>query len=180
MDQVFAERREEALALWTEAIFALYPFETTGFLRSKKDRFANPVGHATEVAASVLYNAATGLELETEEDGSNNTDVAQALDELIHIRAIQDLPPAKAVGVLFLLKPILRQLFLTEALSRGRLTVLLDVESRIDTLALLAFNQYMAAKETVFATRVGELRRRTVQLERWVAAGGKREQPEAR
>lgn len=169
MDQVFSERRKEALRLWTEAIFSLYPFETTGFLRTQRDRFANPVGHTTETAAGILYNAVTGLDLETGENGSSPADVTKALDELVHIRAIQDLPPSKAVGVLFLLKPVLQQLFLTEALSRGRLAALLDAESRLDTLALMAFDQYMAAKEVVFAARVGELRRRTAQLERWAA-----------
>lgn len=168
VEQVFAARKEEAVRRWCEAIFALYPFETTGFLRTQKDRFANPVGHATELAAGFLYDAVSGLDVDDEE-------TRKALGDLVRIRAVQDLTPAKAVGALFLLKPVLRELFLTAALATGKLETLLEAESRLDTLALMGFDLYMADKETVFAARVAEQKRRTVQLERWVAS---REKPE--
>lgn len=171
MEQVFAARKEEAVRRWSEAIFALYPFETTGFLRTQKDRFANPVGHATELAAGMLFDAISGLDVA--EDA-----MLSALGEMIRIRAVQDLTPARAVGALYLLKPVLRNMFLTEALSTGKLEAFLEAESRLDTLALKAFDLYMADKEVVFAARVAEQKRRTSQLERWVAAGERPPRPE--
>lgn len=163
MEQLFATRKEEAVQKWTAAIFALYPFETTGFLRTQKDQFANPVGHATFLAASCLYDALT---CGTADDEA----VQRSLRELVHIRAVQDLAPSQAVGALMLLKPVLRELCLTDALASGRLSDLLEAESRLDTLTLMAFDLYMQDKEAVFAARIGELKRRTVQLERWVAS----------
>lgn len=164
MQQVFAARKEEAVRRWSEAIFALYPFETTGFLRTQKDRFANPVGHATEVAAGMLFDAISGQDVAGDA-------MLSSLGEMIRIRAVQDLTPAKAVGALYLLKPILRDMFLTQALSTGKLEHYLGAESRLDTLALMAFDLYMADKEVVYAARVTEQKRRTAQLERWVASG---------
>lgn len=162
VEQLFLSCKEEVLQKWTTAIFAMYPFETSGFLRSKKDQFANPVGHTTTLAVGKLYDALTGADVQTES-------VQDALRDLIRIRAVQDLTPSQAVGALYLLKPVLRSLFLTEALAAGKLDTLLEAESRLDTLALMAFDLYMQDKEVVFATRVGELKRRTTQLERWVS-----------
>lgn len=163
VEQLFAARKDEAVGKWTVAVFAMYPFETSGFLRTQKDQFANPVGHATALAAGRLYDALTGADVQTDA-------VQDALRDMVRIRAVQDLSPSQAVGALYLLKPVLRELFLTEALATGKLQALLEAESRLDTLALMGFDLYMQDKEAVFATRVGELKRRTVQLERWVAA----------
>lgn len=165
VEAIYAARKEDIVQAWTSAIFALYPFETTGFLRTQKDRFANPVGHATMVAADTLYDAVTGRPVDDDQ-------VRLALAELIRIRAIQDLTPDQAVGALFLLKPAMRKHLLTDALAEGALEEYLDAESRVDSLALMAFDLYMADKQAVFKGRVAELRRRYSQIERWVAAQG--------
>ncbi len=39
-----AEHRDEILERWIEGVIEGYPEETAKFLRSKSDRFANPVG----------------------------------------------------------------------------------------------------------------------------------------
>ena len=49
-EDIISARRDAAIQKWTEAVFATYPFETTGFIRTQRDRFANPVGHATRAA----------------------------------------------------------------------------------------------------------------------------------
>ena len=58
-EDIISARRDAAIQKWTEAVFAMYPFETTGFIRTQRDQFANPVGHATraagEQAVGVLY-----------------------------------------------------------------------------------------------------------------------------
>lgn len=115
------------------------------------------------VAANTLYDAVTGRPADDDQ-------VRLALAELIRIRAIQDLTPDQAVGALFLLKPVMRKHLLTDALAEGALEEYLDAESRVDSLALMAFDLYMADKEAVFKGRVAELRRRYSQIERWIAA----------
>ncbi|MEG2004597.1 MAG: RsbRD N-terminal domain-containing protein [Bilophila sp.] len=158
-------RREQAIRAWTDAVYAMYPFETTGFIRTQKDRFANPVGHATVAAAGEIYNAVCG------QDVAMDT-VHGALAELIRIRAVQDMRPEQAVGVLFLLKPVLRELFLVDMLASGKLDDYLEMESRLDSLVLIAFGMYVADREQVYAERVSEQRRGGSQLARWAARHG--------
>lgn len=51
-EDIISARRDAAIQKWTEAVFAMYPFETTGFIRTQRDQFANPVGHATRAAGN--------------------------------------------------------------------------------------------------------------------------------
>lgn len=165
MDDLYQSKRSEALRRWTDAVYALYPFQTPGFLRTQHDRFTNPVGHTTMSTAEILYDAVTGREVDP-------TVVNEALAALIRIRAVQELRPDQAVGALMLLAPVLREFFLTEALSRGRLDDFLDVLARLDSLLLLAFNLYTEDREALYAERAAECRREQAQLRRWAERRG--------
>ena len=164
-EDIISTRREQAIQKWTEAVFAMYPFETTGFIRTQTDRFANPVGYATRAAAAAIYDAATGQDVEISE-------VQDAVADLIRIRAVQDLQPEQAVGVIFLFKPVLRDLLLVDMMAAGDFQSFLDMEARLDSLALLAFNVYLADREKVYAERVAEQRRGGSQIARWAARHG--------
>ena len=92
------------------------------------------------------------------------------------------MPPAKAVGALYLLKDILRSDVLPECLKpelagQDMLTAYLDMESRIDTLGLMALDMYSEARERVFRIRVEEVKRSQSQVIR--LAKLRREQAES-
>jgi hypothetical protein len=76
--------------------------------------------------------------------------IAPALDALIRIRAVQDLTASQAVGFVFLLKPILRELAPVDD----------SLNDRIDRLALMAFDKYMQCREQLADIRVNEGQRR--------------------
>lgn len=99
-EDIISARRDAAIQKWTEAVFAMYPFETTGFIRTQRDQFANPVGHATRAAGEQIYDAVTGRDVDMEK-------VHASVAALIRIRAVQDLKPEQAVGVLYLYKSVL-------------------------------------------------------------------------
>lgn len=165
MEDILTLRREQVVQKWTEAVFSMYPFETTGFIRTQKDQFANPVGYTTRKASFLLYDAITGKDVDMEA-------VNEALGDLIRVRAVQDLNAGQAAGVLFLFKPILRELFLVDMLAAGKLDAFLEMESRLDSLALMAFTLYVAEREKVYATRVAAQRRENSQIARWAAKHG--------
>lgn len=152
--------KKEAANRWTEAVFATYPLETTGFLRTKSDPFANPVAHMTRQAAAVLFDAMIGEETEPQE-------VKNALERFVKLRAVQKFSPGQSMAVFYVMKPILRELAMPEMLAKGQLDAWLEVESRLDTLVLLAFDIYMNARETLAESRIKEIRSRHAQLERW-------------
>ena len=64
---VFRQHKDAVTALWTETVFNTYPFETTGFLRTKHDPFGNPVAHMTKEAAAALYDAVTSEHVAVEQ-----------------------------------------------------------------------------------------------------------------
>ena len=164
-EDIISARRDAAIQKWTDAVYATYPFETTGFIRTQTDQFANPVGHATRRAAALIYDAATGQDVDMDE-------VQDAVAGLIRVRAVQDLKPEKAVGVIFLYKPVLRELFLVDMLAAGDFQKFLDMGDRLDALALMAFNMYLADREQVYAERVAQQRREGSQIRRWAARHG--------
>ena len=88
-EDIISARRDAAIQKWTEAVFAMYPFETTGFIRTQRDQFANPVGHATRAAGEQIYDAVTGRDVDMEK-------VHASVAALIRIRAVQDLKPEQA------------------------------------------------------------------------------------
>ena len=65
-EDIISARRDAAIQKWTEAVFAMYPFETTGFIRTQRDQFANPVGHATRAAGEQIYDAVTGRDVDSQ------------------------------------------------------------------------------------------------------------------
>ncbi len=159
-------QRDALLSRWTERFFASYPLDGVGFARSNRDPFANPVGHITRSSAAVLLDAVLGGDVEPPA-------VKAALGDLVRLRAVQDLPPSRAVGPLFLLKQILRELARPELLKNP---ALLDeyaaLEARVDSLALMAFDMYAGDRETVFRLRVEEVKRGQSQITRWAKQRG--------
>ena len=48
-EDIISARRDAAIQKWTEAVFAMYPFETTGFIRTQRDQFARSEEHTSEL-----------------------------------------------------------------------------------------------------------------------------------
>ena len=78
--EIFRSRKNDVVRLWTEAVYSTYPFETTGFLRTKQDAFGNPVANMTKEAAGTLYDAVAGEEVEV-------ATVKNALERFVKLRA---------------------------------------------------------------------------------------------
>lgn len=145
---------------WTEAVFATYPLETVGFLRTRNDPFTNPVANMTRQAAGGLYDALIGEEVDSKE-------VKAAVERFVKLRAVQKFTPGQSMAVFYLLKPILREVVLPEMEEAGQLAEYLNMESRLDTLALLAFDIYMQAREILAEARIKEIKNQHAQLARW-------------
>ena len=144
------ENKKAIAELWLRRVLRTYPAQTAEFLASEQDPFRNPVGHALRESLAILVDE---LLL-----AMNMGPVTAALDSLMQIRAVQDLPPGKALEFLFQLKDILRNQSQDEDLGL--------LETRIDELALLAFNLYVQYRERTWEVRANEARRRVYVLER--------------
>jgi hypothetical protein len=144
------ENREAIAEIWLWRILRTYPCQSAEFLAKERDRFRNPAGTTMRRALGVLLDELLA--------GMDSRQITEALDELMQIRAIQDLAPSRAVEFLFQLKEILR--YQTAGDEREMLN------GRIDEMALLAFDLYMKYRERTYQARANEARRRVYVIER--------------
>ncbi|KUO69745.1 MAG: hypothetical protein APF81_17235 [Desulfosporosinus sp. BRH_c37] len=150
------EKKSTILSGWFNVIIETYPADNTGFLKKQKNRFANPVGHTFSQGLEGI------LEALIEEKG-----LAVALpflEDIIKVRAVQNFTPSKALGFIFTLKKVVREELKTEIRQDQIDNELMSFESRIDDLALSAFDIYMKCGEQLNQLKFDELKRMTFTL----------------
>ena len=151
--------RDGVVDRWVESVFGQYPEETTRFLRQQPDRFANPVGASLRVGLAELVDGLIR--------GAQDEEFTSPLDDVIRIRAVQELSPSAAVKFVFDLKRIVRE----ELANSGSadMTDLADFDCAIDHLGLLAFDVYMGCREQLWAIRAKQIRNESVGIMERVA-----------
>ena len=129
------------------------------FLERESDRFQNPIGSTLAKETEFLYDVLLRP--------WNRDEIAPHLDAILRIHAVQDFSPAHAVRFVFLLRRAIRDEFKTELRGNGLADELPVFESRIDDLALEAFDVYMQCREQIYKLRIDEVKRQAqVLLER--------------
>jgi hypothetical protein len=141
--QVIAER-------WLVRILRTYPSQSARYFAELPDPFRNPVGHTYKESAAVLVDELLG--------DMNAARVTTALGRIIEIRAVHNLAPRSAVEFVFELKEILG-----EERAGPMLALYL---SRVDEMALMAFELYVQCRERLWEARANEARRNVYVLER--------------
>ncbi len=153
---VLSQQRDTICKKWVERIFAAYPPETSKFLRDKKDQFSNPVGHTIRIETRVLFDALL--------DGVEPEALKTSLDNIVKIRTVQDFTAAQAGSFIFLLKNVLREELADQLSDRETVDCLLAFESKIDGLALMAFDHYVHNKVSIYEIRAREAKRKSEML----------------
>jgi hypothetical protein len=159
LDREMTGLRDEILERWIEGVIEGYPEETAIFLRSKKDRFANPVGASIrEGLAEILDGVMSNVDPD---------ELKPALDRVIRIRAVQDFEPSSAVGFIFDLKELVPRVVGDRNVEFIELLRALD--TRIERLGLCAFDVYMRCREEMWKIRLREIRNQSVGIMERVA-----------
>ena len=96
--------------------------------------------------------------------GKELTEDLHFLNDFIKVRAIQDFTPSKAMNFIFLLKKVIRDALEKEIRQNQIYDVLLELESKIDDLALFAFDIYVKCREQIYELKTDELKRMTYTL----------------
>jgi len=156
LTNLLLQKRSTILQKWFHLILETYPADTQRFLKEQKNRFANPVG-------STIFHGIEGL-FEELLRGMDCEKLLPFLDNIIRIRAVQDFSPSQAIVFIPLLKKIIREELESEIRENRLLEELLEFESRIDQLALQAFDIYMRCREKVYEIQAKELRNRSSKL----------------
>ncbi|MDI1471832.1 MAG: RsbRD N-terminal domain-containing protein [Thermodesulfovibrio sp.] len=149
INDLLSKKRQSIINKSFELTIATYPEESQTFLREKSTQFTNPVGYT-------IYHA---IEQIIDKIISNEPieNFILPLEEIIRIRAVQDFTPSQAVGFIFLIKKALQD----ELEKDFESSQILDFLSRVDSLALVAFDIFMKYREKIYDLKSKELIDRT-------------------
>jgi hypothetical protein len=157
LEKILASQQDDILSKWFDAIVESYPPETARFLKRESNPFANPVG-------STVYEGIKGVYQELYQ-GMDRDKVSTHLDQVVRIRAVQEFAPSAAVGFIFPLKRLIRET-LGREIRDGRVSAeeLAELDSKIDALALLAFDIYTECRNKIYELRVNEVKNQSHRL----------------
>ena len=150
------QKRETILGEWFELIAGSYPQATSEFLAKQADRFGNPVGHAISQSIGAIYDQVVSA--------MNRDELLHALDGIIRIRAVQDFSPSEAVAFVFQLKAVIRDVMDEQLRGSEKWDDVVDLESRVDRVALLAFEKYTECREQLHRVRNREIESRAMKV----------------
>ena len=148
LENFLSRNKAAILKRWYHLILETYPAGTSKSLKHEKDRFVNPVGHTISRGIRSLYEELLG--------DMNIDRLSSSLNNIIRIRSVQDFSPSHAIGFIFLLKKAIREVLESGIREKSVLEEWVEFQSRIDQLALLAFDIYMECREKICEIRVNK------------------------
>ena len=155
--EALLESNEAAIVKkWFDTTIDTYPTDTSQFLRQQKDSFANPVGNTIRENLAALFQGLIR--------SANRDNLSRALDPIVRIRAVQDFTPSQAIGFIRFLKDAIRGQLASQLKDPSIAEAMLEFESRIDTLSLLAFDVYMDCREKLYQIKSDQEQKRALKV----------------
>jgi hypothetical protein len=156
LTDLLQSKRDLLVARWFDAIARTYPADTARFLKDTADQFNNPVGHTLRRRLPTLLKALL--------NDVPETDLGEAIADIVRIRTVQCNAPSQAVAFVYLIKKIVREETREGQTELGFSGQLAEFEARVDGLALSVFDEYMRCRETICEIRVHEAQMRSAKL----------------
>ncbi len=150
LKDLLSRNQTAILKRWFDLILETYPADTATLMRKDKDQFTNPVGSTLSRGIEVLFKKIC--------EGSQSEGCQASLDSILKIRSVQDFSPSQAVGFVFLLKRAIGETLKNDICKESVMDEWLKFQSRIDELALQAFDTYMDCREKICELRINQAR----------------------
>ena len=151
LKDLLVEKKTIILERWLDRILEDYPPDTQTFFREKKSPYSNPIG----------FTLRKGME-EIIDQILRPLSVKEAraiLEPVMKVRALENLPPSRGVGFILPLREIVSEIAREEKRKDLLAQEWLDLNSRINRLALLGMNLYSECREKVNQLKLKELKR---------------------
>jgi len=145
------ERSSAISERWLQDSLATYSDDGARAFARNKDPFTNPVGHALRVGTSSAVEALL--------DEKDVAEICSCLDDTIKMRAVQEFTASQALSFVFTLKDAIRSELGSGDDGSPALNAAVELDEKIDQLALRAFDVYLAYREQVYDLRVNEVKR---------------------
>jgi hypothetical protein len=144
--RLLEEKRETIVAGWFTELLAGFPVATAKVLAGQGNQFANPMGHHFKSGLVGIFDQLL--------KGGTREEIFPWLDQIIRIRAVQELSPSQAIAFIYRLKYVTRNQLAgvvgKEGISAEELQ---QYEANVDNLALLAFDCYLNCREQLYQIR---------------------------
>ena len=150
IQDLLKENKTAILQRWFHLILETYPADTATLMRKGRDQFTNPVGSTISREIETLFKQLC--------EEIQNGECRSSLDAILKIRSVQDFSPSKAVGFIFLLKRAIGDTLKNEVCKLSIMDEWLEFQSKIDDLALQAFDAYMDCREKICEIRINQAR----------------------
>ena len=145
------ERTDTIVERWVEAVLSSYPSDAAALFQKQQDPFSNPIGESVRKGTrGILRAILNGMDLEA---------LRSHLDEIVRVRAVQEMSPSQALSFVFSLRPIIREVIPELETDPGLRQARRELEEKIDTVALTAFQVYAERREEVSQLRINEVKR---------------------
>ena len=148
LENLLWQNKTTILKRWFDLILETYPADTAAMMRKDGNRFTNPVASTISREIEVLFKQLC--------EGIQNEECQASLDAILKIRSVQDFSPSKAVGFVFRLKKAIEETLKSEICREQNIEAWRAFQSRIDALALQAFDLYMDCREKICEIRVNQ------------------------
>ncbi len=148
LNDLLKKERKAILKRWFDLILETYPADTVALMRKEQNQFKNPVGATFSREIETLFKQLC--------EGLQNGECRASLDAVLKIRSVQDFSPSKAVGFIFELKKAIEETLKGEIFREQNIEAWRAFQSRIDALALQAFDIYMGCREKICEIRVNQ------------------------
>ncbi|MDA8324642.1 MAG: RsbRD N-terminal domain-containing protein [Nitrospiraceae bacterium] len=157
-----SEKRQAVLERWLDYVLSSYPSQTAEFLKNRKNQFANPVGNIISEGIGGVFDAVLA---DLEAGGQSDSGVADFLENIIKVRAIQDFSASEALGFVFFLKRAVRgEIDALGEDGEGFYKELGRLDGSVDKIALAAFDVYVRCREKIYELKADEVRKHTFRL----------------
>ena len=148
LETLLIQNRTTILKRWFDLILETYPADTVNLMRKEPNQFKNPVGATFSREIETLFKALC--------EEVQNGECRASLDAILKIRSVQDFSPSKAVGFIFRLKKAIEETLESEIYREQNIEAWRALQSRIDGLALRAFDVYMDCREKICEIRINQ------------------------
>jgi hypothetical protein len=152
LTELLTQNKPKIVDLWLQHVLESFPPETARFYKNIKDRFDNPMGYRLNQAMPALFEALL--------QGMARDDLMARLDEVISVKAIQNVSPSQALAFLFTLKNVVREVLARELAQADLAAELHEFDLTVDGMALLGFDVYTQRREKLCEIKVDEFKRR--------------------
>lgn len=153
LNKLLSERKPAILKKWLDAVLDTYSDESNVFFKNLKDPISNPAGATISQGLGGCYELLL-----------RDTDLRNApflLEDVIRLRAVQEFSPSEALSFIFRLKGIVAEELKDELRDYGLFDELAVFGSRLDDLALTAFDFFIKCREKIFELKATEVQRWT-------------------